>query len=265
MALRVEETSTADVFLVSGRGELHLSILVETMRREGAELEVSRPLVITKQIDGKLCEPVEQLVIDTTEGNVGSLTEELAARLAQMMNLQNDGSGNVRLEYRIPTRGLIGFRNRFLTLTRGEGQMATLLLGFEPGAGPLNPGRPATARWSPPSPAPPCPTAWRTPRTAADLHRATDRGLRGHDRRHQQPRRGHPGQRLQREEADQHSLLDLRHRRAANPAGPDEPGGVARLPGGRRAAGGHPEGFRLRKRILGATERARAAKRAAGR
>ena len=142
VALRVEETGTADVFLVSGRGELHLSILVETMRREGAELEVSRPVVITKQIDGKLCEPVEQLVIDTTEGNVGSLTEELAARLAQMMNLQNDGSGNVRLEYRIPTRGLIGFRNRFLTLTRGEGQMATLLIGFEPWAGPMNSTRP---------------------------------------------------------------------------------------------------------------------------
>jgi GTP-binding protein len=142
VALRVEETGTADVFLVSGRGELHLAILVETMRREGSEFEVSRPVVITKQVDGKLCEPVEQLLIDTTESNVGTLTEELAARLAQMTNLQNDGSGNVRLEYRIPTRGLIGFRNRFLTLTRGEGQMATLLLGFEPWGGPMSSTRP---------------------------------------------------------------------------------------------------------------------------
>ena len=141
VALRVVETATPDVFLVSGRGELHLAILVETMRREGFEFEVSRPEVVTKQIDGRLCEPVEQLVIDTKEGYVGALTEELAARLAQMTNLQHDGSGNVRLEYRIPTRGLIGFRNAFLTLTRGEGQLASLLLGFEPWRGQLNSSR----------------------------------------------------------------------------------------------------------------------------
>ena len=138
VALRVAATDSPDVFLVSGRGELHLAILVETIRREGAELEVSRPEVITRQIDGRLCEPVEQLVIDTVDSNVGALTEELAARLGQMTNLQNDGQGNVRLEYRIPTRGLIGFRGRFMTLTRGEGQMASLLLGFEPWAGSIS-------------------------------------------------------------------------------------------------------------------------------
>jgi GTP-binding protein len=138
VALRVAETGSADVFLVSGRGELHLAILVETMRREGVEFEVSRPEAITHQIDGQLCEPYEQLIIDTVEGNVGALTEELAARLAQLTNLQNDGQGNVRLEYRLPTRGLIGFRGRFMTLTRGEGQIATLLLGFEPWGGPMS-------------------------------------------------------------------------------------------------------------------------------
>jgi GTP-binding protein len=138
VALRVAETDSPDVFLVSGRGELHLAILVETMRREGVEFEVSRPEVITKQVDGKLSEPVEQLVIDTKEQYVGVLTEELASRLAQLTNMHNDGSGNVRIEYRIPTRGLIGFRSLFLTLTRGEGQMATLLLGFEPWQGPMN-------------------------------------------------------------------------------------------------------------------------------
>jgi GTP-binding protein len=137
VALRVEETDSADVFLVSGRGELHLAILVETMRREGYELEVSRPQAITRQENGRTVEPIEQLVIDTTEENVGPLTEQLAARQAQMTNLENDGNGRVRLEYSIPTRGLIGFRNAFLTLTRGEGQMASLLLGFEPLRGPL--------------------------------------------------------------------------------------------------------------------------------
>jgi GTP-binding protein len=138
VALRVAETATPDVFLVSGRGELHLAILVETMRREGFEFEVSRPEVITKQIDGQLYEPVEQLVIDTTESYVGALTEALSARLAQLTNLVNDGNGGVRLEYRLPTRGLIGFRNAFLTLTRGEGQMASLLLGFELWQGQMN-------------------------------------------------------------------------------------------------------------------------------
>src|SRR5215213_300633 len=137
VALRVEETDSADVFLVSGRGELHLSILVETMRREGYEFEVSRPRAITKEVDGKVHEPIEQLVIDTTEENVGALTEQLASRLAQMTNLENDGTGRVRLEYSIPTRGLIGFRNAFLTLTRGEGQMSSILLGFEPWRGSL--------------------------------------------------------------------------------------------------------------------------------
>jgi GTP-binding protein len=137
VALRVEETGSADVFLVSGRGELHLAILVETMRREGYELEVSRPQAITRQENGKTVEPIEKLYIETTEENVGGLTEQLAARQAQMSNLENDGRGRVRLEYTIPTRGLIGFRNAFLTLTRGEGQMSSLLLGFEPMRGPL--------------------------------------------------------------------------------------------------------------------------------
>jgi GTP-binding protein len=137
VALRVEETGSADVFLVSGRGELHLAILVETMRREGYELEVSRPQAITRQENGKTVEPIEKLFIETTTENVGGLTDQLAARQAQMSNLENDGRGRVRLEYSIPTRGLIGFRNAFLTLTRGEGQMSSLLMGFEPMRGPL--------------------------------------------------------------------------------------------------------------------------------
>jgi GTP-binding protein len=137
VALRVEETDSADVFLVSGRGELHLAILVETIRREGYEFEISRPRAILKPIDGTQHEPIEQLVIDTLESNIGALTEQLAARQAQLTNLQNDGRGRVRLEYSIPTRGLIGFRNSFLTATRGEGTMASVLTGYEPVRGPL--------------------------------------------------------------------------------------------------------------------------------
>jgi GTP-binding protein len=138
VALRVEDGISADEFLVSGRGELHLSILLETMRREGYEMQVSQPSVITRTIEGQLQEPFEHLTIDTTEDYVGALTEQLAKRLGQMVNLHHDGEGRVRLEYVIPTRGLIGFRGTFLTLTRGEGQMSTLYLGYRPWAGTVN-------------------------------------------------------------------------------------------------------------------------------
>ncbi|HEX9015283.1 MAG TPA: translational GTPase TypA [Chloroflexota bacterium] len=138
IALRVEDTDSADEFLVSGRGELHLAILLETLRREGYEFQVSRPEVITHEEDGVVLEPVEDLVIETTESYVGPLTEQLAARLAVMTNLHNDGAGNVRLEYRIPTRGLIGFRSAFLTTTRGDGIMGSQLAGFEPWRGEIN-------------------------------------------------------------------------------------------------------------------------------
>ncbi len=137
VALRVGETDSPDEFLVSGRGELHLAILVETMRREGFEFQVSRPEAVTRLIEGVLFEPIEHLIIDTVESAIGALTEALAARLAQMVNLVHDGRGNVRLEYTIPTRGLIGFRNEMLTLTRGNGVMASLLQGYEPFRGPM--------------------------------------------------------------------------------------------------------------------------------
>jgi GTP-binding protein len=137
VALRVHETASADTFLVAGRGELHLAILIETMRREGYEFQVSRPEVITREVNGRLTEPVEHLVIDTAEEYVGFVTESLGRRLAEMVNLHNDGAGRVRLEYTIPTRGLIGFRNLFLTATRGNGIMASLFLGYEPWYGPM--------------------------------------------------------------------------------------------------------------------------------
>lgn len=132
VSLRVETMSTPDEFLVSGRGELHLAILVETIRREGYEFQVSRPEPVTKVIDGRVYEPYEHLTINTHEKFVGALTENLSGRLAQLADLNNDGAGNVRLEYRIPTRGLIGFRSLFLRTTRGNGVMNSIFAGYEP-------------------------------------------------------------------------------------------------------------------------------------
>src|SRR5256714_98261 len=138
VSLRVEDGNTPDEFIVSGRGELHLSVLIETMRREGYEFQVSRPEVITREDEnGTLLEPIEHLVIDTRDTFIGVLTETLAARKAQLTNMTNDGSGNVRLEYHIPTRGLIGFRNAFLTLTQGNGAMSSLLVSYEPWLGKI--------------------------------------------------------------------------------------------------------------------------------
>ncbi|HZU13631.1 MAG TPA: translational GTPase TypA [Chloroflexota bacterium] len=137
VALRVEETGRADTFLVSGRGELHLAILVETMRREGYEFEVSRPEVITREVDGQTLEPFEELVIDTVEENVGFVTQAMAARKGQMTNMVTTETGETRMEFTIPTRGLIGFRNEFLTATRGNGIMSSLFLGYRPWAGEI--------------------------------------------------------------------------------------------------------------------------------
>jgi len=123
VALRVEQLDDADKFKVSGRGELHLSILIETMRREGFELAVGRPEVIAKNIDGVACEPFETLTIDVEEDHQGAVMERLGTRRAEMKDMAPDGGGRVRLEYMVPTRGLIGFRSEFLTLTQGTGLM----------------------------------------------------------------------------------------------------------------------------------------------
>lgn len=137
ISLRVEETDSPDVFLVSGRGELHLAILVETMRREGYEFQVSKPEAITRIVDDVLLEPVESLEIETVSEYVGILTEILSKRQARLTDMRNDGQGNVHLAFRISTRGLIGFRGAFLTATRGEAVMNTLLLGYEPWVGEI--------------------------------------------------------------------------------------------------------------------------------
>ncbi len=135
VALRVASTVDADVFEVSGRGELHLTILLENMRREGYELAVGRPRVVFKEIDGVKCEPYEMLTVDVEDENQGAVMEELGRRRGELQDMQPDGKGRTRLEYRIPARGLIGFQGEFLTLTRGTGLASHVFDDYAPMAG----------------------------------------------------------------------------------------------------------------------------------
>ena len=137
LALRVEETETADVFDVYGRGELMLSILAETMRREGYELALGMPQVVTRDVDGQRMEPVELVVVDVPEDFVGAVTTSLGERRGQMVKMANLGFGRARMEFRVPSRGLIGFRSRFLTETRGTGLLNTLFDGWQPWGGTM--------------------------------------------------------------------------------------------------------------------------------
>ena len=137
VSLQVHPTDRTDVFEVRGRGELQMAILIETMRREGYELMVSKPQVITKKKDGKILEPMEKVFLDIPEEKVGVITEKLSERKGRMTNLQNHGSGRVNLEFSIPSRGLIGFRSQFLTDTQGAGIMNKLFDGYAPWFGPI--------------------------------------------------------------------------------------------------------------------------------
>ncbi len=132
LSLKVEETDSPDNFKVSGRGELHLAILIETMRREGYEFQVSKPEVLTKYSDGVLYEPVEDLIVDVPEEYMGNVMEKLGSRKGEIVNMHAPDQGLVRLEYKIPARGLIGFRSEFLTDTRGNGIMNHVFHGYEP-------------------------------------------------------------------------------------------------------------------------------------
>ncbi|MCU6499835.1 translational GTPase TypA [Duganella vulcania] len=132
VALRVAPTDDDTTFEVSGRGELHLTILIENMRREGFELAVSRPRVVFKMVDGVRHEPFEQLSVDVEEANQGGVMEELGRRRGDLQNMESDGKGRVRLEYRIPARGLIGFQGEFMTLTRGTGLMSHVFDAYGP-------------------------------------------------------------------------------------------------------------------------------------
>ncbi|HEZ5630819.1 TPA: translational GTPase TypA [Neisseria meningitidis] len=140
VALRVEDTADADVFRVSGRGELHLTILLENMRREGYELAVGKPRVVYRDIDGQKCEPYENLTVDVPDDNQGAVMEELGRRRGELTNMESDGNGRTRLEYHIPARGLIGFQGEFMTLTRGGGLMSHVFDDYAP-VKPDMPGR----------------------------------------------------------------------------------------------------------------------------
>ena len=137
MALKVDETGDTDAFLVSGRGELHLTILIENMRREGFELAVSRPRVVLREMDGVTCEPYEALSVDVEEQHQGAVMEALGPRRGDLVNMESDSRGRTRLEYRIPARGLIGFQGEFMNLTRGTGLMSHVFDGYAPVKGEI--------------------------------------------------------------------------------------------------------------------------------
>ena len=140
VALRVDDTPDADIFRVSGRGELHLTILLENMRREGYEVAVGKPKVVYRDIDGKSCEPFENLTVDVEDDSQGPVMEELGRRKGELTNMESDGLGRTRLEYRIPARGLIGFQGEFLTMTRGTGLMSHIFDNYDQIKGEI-PGR----------------------------------------------------------------------------------------------------------------------------
>ena len=137
VSLRVKETDSPDSFEVSGRGELHLSVLIETMRREGFELLVSRPKVIYKEIDGVKCEPIERLVVNVPDDCIGNVIEKLGKRKAEMVNMEPAEEGHTKVEFKIPARGLIGYRTEFLTDTKGEGTMNHIFDCYEPYKGDI--------------------------------------------------------------------------------------------------------------------------------
>ena len=137
VALRVKETDEDGIFEVAGRGELHLTILLEEMRREGYELAVSKPRVVFREINGEKCEPIELVTADLEETNQGGVMQALGERKGELVNMESDGRGRVRLEYRIPARGLIGFTNEFLNLTRGSGLISNIFDGYEPHKGDI--------------------------------------------------------------------------------------------------------------------------------
>jgi GTP-binding protein len=137
LAIRFEDSDSPDTFIVLGRGELQLAILVETMRREGYEMQLGNPEVVTQTVDGVVCEPYELVVVDVPETFIGIVTERLGSRRGRMTKMSNPGFGRARLEYRVPSRGLIGFRGEFLTSTRGMGLLNTMFDGWEPWSGAM--------------------------------------------------------------------------------------------------------------------------------
>ncbi|MBQ9737148.1 MAG: translational GTPase TypA [Clostridia bacterium] len=137
VSLRVEDGDTTDTFRVAGRGEMHISILIETMRREGYEFSVSTPKVLFKEVDGVLCEPIEKLLIDVPETSMGAVMEKMGSRRGELIQMAPQGGGRMRIEYLIPARGLLGYRNEFLTDTKGEGILSSVFYEYQPFKGEI--------------------------------------------------------------------------------------------------------------------------------
>ena len=247
VAIRVLETERPDTWEVQGRGELQLAVLVEAMRREGFELTVGKPQVVTREIDGVLHEPMERLSIDVPEDFLGVVTQMLALRKGRMENMVNHGTGWVRLEFLVPTRGLIGFRTEFLTETRGSGILHAVFERYEPWQGEIRT-RP-TGSLVADRRGPTATFALLKLQERGQLFVGTRRGgLRGHGGGRERPRRRPRRERRAREEADQHARRRLGRDREAGPGAP----AVAR-PGARV----HPRG-RVRRGDAGGRAAAQA-------
>ena len=203
-------TERPDTWEVQGRGELQLAVLVELMRREGFELTVGKPQVVTREVDGKLHEPMERLTVDIPEDYLGVVTQLMALRKGRMEQMVNHGTGWVRMEYIVPARGLIGFRTEFLTETRGTGLLHHVFEKYEPWHGELRT-RPTGSLVADRKGADHRLRAPEPPGARHDVRRPRHRGLRGHGRGRELPVRRHGCQRDQGEEADEHaSVLERR-------------------------------------------------------
>ncbi len=206
VSLRVLPTERPDAWEVQGRGELQLAVLVETMRREGFELTVGKPQVVTREIDGKIHEPVERVAIDVPEDYLGVVTQLLALRKGRLEQMVNHGTGWVRMEYVVPARGLIGFRTEFLTETRGTGILHHVFDGYEPWFGELQT-RPNGSTGRRPAGRHPRVRAVEPPGARPAARRSGRRGVRGDDRRRERARRRDGRQPHQGEEAHEHAVV----------------------------------------------------------
>ena len=241
VSLRVELTERPDSWEVQGRGELQLAVLVETMRREGFELTVGKPQVLTREIDGVVHEPLERASIDIPEEFLGVVTQLLALRKGRLEQIVNHGTGWARMEYLVPARGLVGFRTEFLTETRGTGLLHHVFDRWDPWAGDIRT-RPRGSLVADRSGMTDVVRAVRAP-GARDALRGTGRGrLRRRDRRRERPRRRPRRQPHQGEEAHQHAVVHLRRAGAARAAAAGAARHGARVRARRRVRGGHARG-----------------------
>ena len=247
VSLKVLDIGRPDAWEVQGRGELALAILVEQMRREGFELTVGKPQVVTKTVDGKVHEPYEHLTIDAPEEYLGAITQLLAARKGRMDNMANHGTGWVRMEFIVPSRGLIGFRTEFLTITRGTGIANAISHGYDEWAGSImtrSNGSIVADRSGVVTP-----FAIIALAGAHDLLREPHRGgLRGHGHRRELAQRRHGREHHEGEEADEHASVHLRHLRVDDAVAPAHARGVPRVRArgrvrrGHAREGAHPQG-----------------------